>query len=525
MSRRRRPSRFQPGQQQQQQQEPQQAGQQDDIVSDVSTHFRINVPSGQSKFTVQVPQAFIQEVPRRFFFQELHLVPEYFSLEVEKLKLDADPQLDSMLERQVQMKIDYHDPKTAYGATYEHGAVAMNTDDFLKKLNRHFEKEKPSWVQTTPFFIDWIDETLQKANPPAQYVPLQCTVYYGEVYNEEKHFNALPSSAQELEGVNNYLPPVGGSMDINLTYLSRIRLRLWLAPYTRAVFSNTNLFVQELAFKEEDLGVAVKNQVHLVNDRPYWSSRIVAAGAPRLELSKLNFKLTIQASDTPIISRIKHVSLKGREWLDNAKLTSTLTQAFRQAARFTNTTFALIYDSANSVYKFNFPEAGSNVTISIQCDPEFAHRLGFGYETSIVRGMTATAQKDRYSSEDALKRALAVVYDTGPIVCQYDSVSSNTTSGLTDKTVAALYPTASGMLSMPSGGCSWARAFGLSTTDTFPIVVNTQSTAARANVTFHLKRIYDNQSISDFAWSCDAYVYGELKGSSCLPHRWGSSNV
>jgi hypothetical protein len=285
-----------------------------------------------------------------------------------------------------------------------------------------------------------------------------------------------------------------------------------MAPYTRAVFSNINLFVQELGFKERDLGAVVKNQVHLVNDRPYWSFKTTAIAAPKLELSKLNFKLTIQASDNPIFSRIKHISMVGREWLDNTKLTATLTEAFRQAARSTNTTFAFINDTANSVFKFKFPDAGSNAVISILCDPEFAHRLGFGYETTIVRGMTATVQKDRYSNEDALKRALAVVYDTGPIVCQYDSVSSNTTSGLIDKTVAALYPTASGMLSMPPRGC---LASSLATTDTFPIVVNSQSTAAKANATFHLKRIYDDQSIADFAWSCDAYVYGELRGS-CL---------
>lgn len=486
----------------------------DDIASDVSTHFRINIPSGHSSFTIPVPRNYIQDTQRRFFFKELHILPEFFSLEVEKHQWDADPQLDSYVERDVQVRIDYQDPRTAYGSTFDHGNVAMNTADFVSKFNKHFEREKPSSVQSTPFFIDWIDDTLQDVHEPATYVPMQGTVYYGEPCNESKHSNALPSSVQELEGANNYLPPLDGKMTPFINFLTRIRLRIWMAPYTRAVFSNVNLFVSELGFKEEDLGTPTKNQVHLVNDRPYWKAKATATAAPKLELGKLQFKLTLQASDTPIISRIKHISMLGREWLDNSKLTSILVQAFQQAARSTNTVFSLVFDVTNKKFKFNFPEAGSNAVVTIVCDPEFAHRLGFGYESQIVRGMAAAAQKDRHSTDDALKRALAVVFDTGPIICQYDQMSSNTTSGLCDKTVAALYPTASGTLSMPARGCVCAFATGPGMSpDSFPVVVNTQSAAARAPVTFHLKRIYDDQSISDFVWNCDATVYGEMQGS------------
>ena len=41
----------------------------------------------------------------------------------------------------------------------------------------------------------------------------------------------------------------------------------------------------------------------------------------------------------------------------------------------------------------------------------------------------------------------------------------------------------------------------------------TQASAAYVPVTFRLLRIYEDQSISDFAWKCKAYVYGVLQGT------------
>ncbi len=497
-----------------------------DVAEDVSTHFRVRIPSGQSLFTVQVPLNHIKsDPPRRFYFKHLEVIPDFFSLEAEKLKLDTDPQMDRTVERDVQVRIFYTDPKTVYGSLYDHGNSAFNTVDFLKKINAHFESKKPNFAHTTPFFLDWIDTEMEKNETSAKYVPELPLLYYNEEYEAAKHFDFLPTSARGIDGVNNFLPPVSGQMDPILVYLSRIRLRLWMAPYTKAVFSNVNLFTGDLGFGVEQMGKIKYKQYHLINDKAYWLPVAVAKSAPQKELSgNQPFKLTLQASDNLFSSRIKHVAMVQRDWLDDAKLSVTLEEAVKQASRSFNVAFSLAYDAASKKFSFSFPEESDVVVVSIVCDPEFSHRLGFGYGTLITKGMSAEAQRDKNSVKDSQLGALAVVYDTGPIICQLDQTSSNTTSGLIDKTVASLYPNRSGTLRMPPESCSCAL-HSRSSASSFGISINTHSMGAYYPVRFHLMRIYDDGSRSDFQWNCDSFAYGMLVGTCCLsenpfaPHR------
>jgi hypothetical protein len=120
--------------------------------------------------------------------------------------------------------------------------------------------------------------------------------------------------------------------------------------------------------------------------------------------------------------------------------------------------------------------------------------------------MQAMPQEDQINIVDAKKKALSVVYDTGPILCTLDQMSSNTTSGALDQTMAALYPHESGILAMPQSVCSCSSNL----TSIHPL---TQTSAAHVPVTFRLLRIYEDQTISDFAWKCNAYVYGVLQGT------------
>jgi hypothetical protein len=146
------------------------------------------------------------------------------------------------------------------------------------------------------------------------------------------------------------------------------------------------------------------------------------------------------------------------------------------------------------------------VSVIVQCEPEFAHRLGFGNQNVITKGMQAISQEDRYSILDAKKKALTVVYDTGPILCTLDQMSSNTTGGALDQIMAALYPHESGILTMPQSVCSC-------TSNLTPIHAKTHASAAKVPITFRLLRIYEDQSISDFRWKCNGYIYGVLQGT------------
>ena len=484
----------------------------DEDSTDVNTHFRVPIASGESTFTIEIPQSYLQDSRRRFHFNELHLTPDYYSLEAEAMEIDADPEIERTSEWDVKVKISYSEPKTVYGSGYEHSPSMTNTADLLAKLNAHFESKKPDFAHTTPFFIDWIDTALHEDNLIDDYVPLMADLYYGEEYDPVQHSDALPLSVRNLEGVNNFLPPVGGTMPVDVNYEDRIRLRFWMAPYTKAVFSNIHVFSTDLAFPLESLGTKTNNQMHVTNDKPHWLKVVGGEGAPKQELSKVPFRLTLQASSSPIVSRIKHISMSQRHWLNNTKLAEILVEAFKQSSRECNVIFSITYDTQEKTFKVSFPEGGQTMAVNIFCEPEFAQRLGFGYQSYIGLGMKASPQKDRYNTEDAKKRAVAVVFDTGPLIVALDSVASNTTSGSLYQTMAALYPDSAGTLSMPRPVCQCSVSSAASA-GAAQISVNARAGASKFPVAFRLLRIYDDQSVADFSWKSNAYIYGVLQGT------------
>lgn len=484
-------------------------------VEDVDVPFRLSIPSGHSRFTLAVPRHYIQsEPPRRFHFNHLEVMPDFFTLEAEKLDLDADFKPDEEVHKDLVIRIHYNDPRTTYGASFEHNTTSWKTLKFLKHLNKHFESEKPSFANTSAFFVDWTDLVTEKKNPPGTYVPVMSNLFYGEKYDEGKHGNFLPLSVHAVENANIYMPPLDGKMTPEDLFVDRVRLRLWMAPFTVAVFSNVNLFTKGLGFRQEDLGDFVNRQYRLANDTHKWKT-VVAAEAPKKELAVGPFRLTLRAADTDYSSRLRYDPLPQKDWLQNAKLAAALGQAFKETSQHFNLAVSLNYDATNKTFSVDFPESeeGKVAVVSFSCDPMLAHRLGFGYSAVITPGMTAKPQKERHSVKDAHLSALAVVFDTGPIICQLDQVSSNTTSGLIDRTVASLYPHRAGTLKMPPVRCACALQ-SPQNSQSFSVRVNTHSTDAFFPVGFVLKRIYDDGSCSDFKWTNDAYVYGVLRGSS-----------
>ena len=476
-------------------------------AAEVRTHFRIPIPVGQSTFTVQVPKHHLQDNRRRFFFNQLHLTPDFYSLEAEKLNLDADPEMDRILEHSLRLKVNYNDVAAVYGPAYETTAKGK-TMEVLAKLNKYFEEKKPAYAYTTPFFIDWIDTDMAKEE--TDYVPLLANIYYGVNYNEIKHKNVLPESVQGLPGVNNFALPLDGNMPDQEMYNARIRLRLWLAPYTKVIFSNVQAFVTDLGFAEEQMGEATNRQNHLTNNTAFYLPVVASQGAPKIAITVPKIKLALQPSSSLIINRVGTLSIVQRDWLDNAKLIQALAGIFKQASQAINVVFSAAFDKDEKKFQINFP-VSDNVAVQVVCEPDFANRLGFGFQAVISKGMQAQEQKDRHSTQDAQKRASSVVFDTGPIVCTLDQVSSNTTSGSLYQAMTALYPRSSGTLSMPNGTCPCSIQ---SSPSTVALNVNMHSgTGDKVPVTFRLLRIYDNQSISEFAWTCNGYIYGVLQGS------------
>lgn len=475
--------------------------------AEVSTHFRIPILSGQSTFSVRVPRHHL-ESNRKFFFSQLNLVPDYFSQDAEDQNLDADPDLDQTVETNVFLKIKYEDYKKVYMPNpFTNTATTPKMKDVIANINAYFENLKPDFAITTPLFIDWIDIVEEKAKQEIlNYVPKLCQIYYS-AENTANFTDFLPSSARMVEKVNNFMPPLG-TMISSQAFADRIRLRFWMAPFTKVIFSSKEPFANDFGFMEDQLGVynLQYKQYHLTNDTPGWKIMMTGKLAPKLDLTRKDFKLAVIPSRSINEGYIGKIQMKKRDWLDDQKLAQALALRFQNSIGLSNVMFSFGFDTDEKKFYFKFP-ASDVVSIIIKCEPRFAHRLGFGFEDTITKGMKALPKAVRETITDAKKKALTVVYDTGPILCTLDQMSSNTTSGAMDHYMAALYPHESGILAMPPPSvCSCSANL----TSIHPM---TQSLAALVPITFHLLRIYEDQSIRDFQWKCNGYIYGVLQGT------------
>jgi len=471
-------------------------------MSEVTTPFRVLVPEGQSTFTIRVPKHHLTK-DRKFCFNRLQIQPDFYSKEADKLNVDADPEMEKLVDYPVQVKLDIREPKALYGERYQNTPYTITTMDVMDRINDHFDAEKPNFIIRSPFFIDWTDVQLEKANPPNFYVPLVSQTYYGEYFKTVLYGNRLPESVRDIDGVNNFLPPFDSMNDI--AFNMRIRLRMWLAPFTTAIFSTSDPFIEEMGFHKDVFAEKHGNQHFVKNKTENWVKAAVGHVAPKKTITKTDFRIYLSTYDSLYTSPLQISRMIKRDWLKHDKVAAYLGQLFDYFSRQCNVKFSFGYNEDERQFYFSLPQS-DNLSVIVSCLPDFAIRLGFGPVNFIKVGMQALPQK---LPDDpilqAQRKALALVYDTGPIVCTLDQVSSNTTSGAEDQTMAVLYPHMSGTLSMPESECSCkANAVRLH--------VLTQSNAALVPITFRLLRIYDDEKTANFLWKDDAFVYGCLQG-------------
>jgi len=486
------------------------------LSEDVYTHFRIAIPSGTSTFSLEMPHRYLEDPRRRFFFSQIHLVPDFYSLDAEQLQLDADPAMDLPVNYNFQAKLYFRDNQTIYGEEYVNSTSLTRTADLIATMNQHFEDQKPDFAHATPLFFDWVDLNLMKRRETddiTRIVSTNSDMYYGGDFDENQYGNALPASARLIQGANNYVMPWSNTTGQDI-FNKRIRLRLWLGPYAKAVFSNVQIFVEDLGFKEEQMGRPVRNQIHLTNNRSTWYPVAIAKEAPKEQFSKREFKTRVWTTGPYLHTKVKTITMTKREWLKDDKLTDAVAAVVKEFSWSFNTAFSFLFNTSERRYILKMPDTDI-LMVHLTCDPEFSHRIGMGYETILSKPMKAEPQKTRMANAlDAAKRALAVVFDTGPIACVLDEMSSNTTSQSVDQIMTSLYPTSSGTLSMPASVCQCS----LTSASSRAVVlgVNRYTGSSTSRITFRLLRIYDDQKLSNFSWVTNGYVYGVLQGT-CLP--------
>lgn len=467
-------------------------------ILDVNIPFRVLIPNGEATFTVRVCHDYLQH--RQFYFSQMIMYPDYFSLQAEKLNLEAKQEKDTVIRSGLSLRATIANPKVVYGDDLKLAGTNKPMIELIRQFNSHFEAQKPSFCPVTPVFLDWTDLlTPAMKEDPNNTVPYMTDALYDEDYDEIKHAGFLPASARFHPEINHHLPPIG-SMPAD--YDTRMRLRLWMAPKVRLAFSNLDLLTQ-MGFTAKHTTSKRKQEILENNTERYLV--ITADRAPLVNVPSVAFKVSVSVTEAVRRSKKLDFEMTKSNWLDHHMLAQELSNNLKALSLELNITFSMAYNDTEKKFWFAYPNS-QDLDVAVECEPQLAHRMGYGMETEINKHMKPLAMGDKTNMEDALKLALALVYDTGLVVCTLDQASSNNASGSLDQYMAALFPRQSGVLAK-------AEAFFQSSEVPMALPQVMSGAGGKVPVQFRLLRSYNDQTMSDFAWSCDAYIEGVLCGT------------
>ena len=481
-------------------------------LQDVLVPFRERISAETLTFSIQVPR---QYAPNRlFYFSRLFLSPNLFNVEAKELKLEADAE-DQLAAAaadynfEVSLTAQFPNVKAFFPNPYNNKLPA--TDTFITSVNNYFDSQKPEFALQCPFFFDWVDLN-NTGHDYETYASFTGMIFYNEPYDKAKHAGNLPQSVATMEGVFDLKNPIG-TMNEALAF-ARFRYRLWLAPYTRITFSSESPLV-DLGFTPEQFGArTVYKQIEIVN--PTYRYRVwnVGVNMPSKIFSKWDFKMTVSPFAAFFYSARYTVKLSPEKWGNSEELGKSLANVVKKLATDINVSISFEYDANSSKFFVKFP-AADTVLLYLNLTNELCARLGYSGVAAIHKGLmpesvapptaTSAAAASDQTSTDAQKKCVSICYDTGLVIVSLEQTRANTTSGIDDYHMASLFPHSSGTMQM----AAWPIP-SLAPCTAVPL---SSGASTVVPLHFNLSRIYDNQTVADFAWKHEAFIYGELRGT------------
>ena len=467
--------------------------------TDVHCPFRLHVPEGLSSFTVMVPREFIHE--RRFYFADLSLAPDYYNLKSAQDDLDTEEELQAETQHELYVSARL-DADTFYPLKYDMGRLT-NVVAFVKEVNTFFETSKPKGVKRSVFFFDWNSLQQEESGETIdEFVQTMSTSFYGGPYDPAKFYNALPPSVRSLSSalganINNNVYPTQRSA----TVVSNLRWRMWIAPFTKVTVSSDSQLLA-MGFTEAQIGQrrTKKQFVFENNTNEYQCTQ--ALNPPADTFVGTRCGIALYPLNTEYVSPVVSFATTARDEQKNVSIEEKLQAAVKEASDESNLDFNVAYDDSNKTFKFAFPD-NDTFEMTIHVSVELAAMTGYGFVTDITRHSKSNPRPDNIDIKDASEKSRTLAFDTGLVIVEVDNVSSNTTSGLENKFMAALYPNESGILTLSS-------ACHPPATTNVPWFLTGGSTVP---VKFRFLRFVQNYKLVPLVWKTGAYVNGVLRGS------------
>ena len=466
--------------------------------------FKVKVPAGHSFFTIPIPKKYLDRI---FSFDNVMLINYLYSDQAQAFDEETEEELKEMLSIPVRFKVLFLiDRKLKfYGDVYEMPATIKKTVELVQQLNAHFELLKPSGIYITPLFFDWIDTRFKDVSDEDEdtYYQRMAPVYYGEAYNANKHYNALPHSARNIRMANNYLIPTQWTDDLLLNF----RLRMNIAPNSVANFS-TDMHLMSMGFDEAQYGTRVKNNdsYRMKNQRFENYKTIEAKDEYMIDLIPTNNKLKVSADilEQSFVSENYVLQITKKDFVKNEVIEIKLKDILSDFEKTSNISFGVSYLAPVKKFKFFFPKNNKIGNMTIVLSTDFAERLGFEFNTEITPANALGEALVITDPKETENRARALSHETGLIIVSNCNESGMETVGIQEKFMAALYPTETGNMVMHVN-----EICNQSPTVTLPTFNYTED---QIPLTFLLSRLTDRNQTVKLVWKDGITMQGTLRG-------------
>ena len=168
--------------------------------------FKDRIPAGHCTFSINVPKIYSD---KKFFFTSLVLTPDFYSTEAAIENLEDPEEKNSLINYEMKLNVSFQRKPSLFPEEFVMPISVTTTGELAAQINAFFEVHKPAAVSRLGCFFDWKDLLYSEETGQTwdEWVRQLAIVYYGEPFDENKHFNALPVSARTVHGCNNYLFP------------------------------------------------------------------------------------------------------------------------------------------------------------------------------------------------------------------------------------------------------------------------------------------------------------------------------
>ena len=466
--------------------------------------FKVKVPAGHSFFTIPIPKKYLDRI---FSFDNVMLINYLYSDQAQAFDEETEEELKEMLSIPVRFKVLFLiDRKLKfYGDVYEMPATIKKTVELVQQLNAHFELLKPSGIYITPLFFDWIDTRFKDITEEDEdtYYQRMAPVYYGEAYNANKHYNALPHSARNIRMANNYLIPTQWTDDLLLNF----RLRMNIAPNSVGNFS-TDSYLLSLGFDSSQYGKRkYTTDSFKMENRILRSFRTVEANGeilPELIVTPNKFRMSMDISEVNFISEDFFLKITKKDSIKNERFETELKKVFMDIEKTCNISYGVTYNATTKRFQFQFPSNNKMTKMKVVLPGDLAERLGFKLNGEITPKKSIGESLVVVDPKETEDRARALSHETGLIIVSDYNTGTNTTVGIGKRYMAALYPTETGNMVMNVNEiCNQQPVM------TLPSV---NMTNEYIPVTFLLSRFSGHNKLVNLVWKEGFTMQGTLRG-------------